>query len=878
MYVTKLAYHAAFFCFFVGSDSAKKVEVKETLLDSAVADMQWFGPKQKTVLVQTKKGRLYRTENGKDWVDITDKLQDRAMPIVVDRIIKSPADPNTMMVVGTKKIHFLSQDAGKTWRRIRQKATIHTFMFHNKRSRWALLSTWTDKCEVKSYGRAKDEDDDDKKKDDMGPCKHLLYVTKDMGRTFSLVASYVVQFSWGDASHDQQDRIYFSHFRKKSGDQHKLSGWSDNVDFAYTDNMGQSVRKLVHHGNKFLVSNGFIMVVKLKSKESQTVNLKISSDGGGDFKEAKLPEEIDEKSYTVLDTSEGIIMLHVNHGAKEGGGDVGTVYISDKSGIRFALSLANNVRGSNGDCEFDKIQNLEGIYLANYRESKAESVGAEVAQGKKAADAEDADELEKESTGTSVEKRHTAKAKSKDETVVRTVISFDKGGAWSYLKPPKVDSLGKKYDCASDRCWLHLHGITNFQNYAPFYSTEQAVGLIMATGNVGPHLRFEADQTNTFLSRDGGLTWMEAHKGAFIYEFGDHGGLVIMADDVRKTKQVVFSWNEGVSWYDFEVSEYTLEVDNIVTEPNATSTKFVMYGTRGESGVLYHLDFEALGQPLCKGVWAADSVSSDYETWSPADPKGSEKCMMGKQVTFTRRKPTSECFNGEEFERPVNRKNCACTESDYECEIGFARSVGSMECKYTDDGSVPAPDRCKSLEEFKATAYRKVTGDTCEGGWRPEKVTVPCPRSAKFGKGAASVLGSMLMVGTMIGTVWFLSNSEKFREWFTNSGFNNYSNVKYAAIGALSPETGLDSVGTMEDDGQENFSRDAPKPNRYGSTTGANAPRRDPEPRSTQMEPVRRPIDTAANNVPKLQKPPTAMGGTSGGAAESKEDDGLDLL
>lgn len=31
---------------------------------------------------------------------------------------------------------------------------------------------------------------------------------------------------------------------------------------------------------------------------------------------AKLPIEIEEKSYTVLDTSEGAIMLHVNHGGE----------------------------------------------------------------------------------------------------------------------------------------------------------------------------------------------------------------------------------------------------------------------------------------------------------------------------------------------------------------------------------------------------------------------------------------------------------------------------------------------------------------------------------------------------------------------------------
>ena len=41
-----------------------------------------------------------------------------------------------------------------------------------------------------------------------------------------------------------------------------------------------------------------------------------------------------------------------------------------------------------------------------------------------------------------------------------------------------------------------------------------------------------------------------------------------------------------------------------MTEPNATSTKFLLYGTQEtkllSQGVMYHLNFETLGQPLCK--------------------------------------------------------------------------------------------------------------------------------------------------------------------------------------------------------------------------------------------------------------------------------------
>merc|ERR1740121_2740252 len=216
-----------------------------------------------------------------------------------------------------------------------------------------------------------------------------------------------------------------------------------------------------------------------------------------------------------------------------------------------------------------------------------------------------------------------------------------------------------------------------------------------------------------------------------------------MADDIKATKQVVFSWNEGQSWYDFQISENPIEVDNIVTEPNATSTKFLLYGTRGTAGVVYFMNFDALEQPPCKGVWAADSVSSDYETWSPSDGRGTEKCMLGKQVTYTRRKPTSECYNGEQFERPIVRKNCACTEANFECDMGFVRKVGSTDCKFAYDGAVPLPAKCESGSgSFFMVGHRKVPGDSCEGGWQPTKVEVQCPKSNKISKGGKSVMGT----------------------------------------------------------------------------------------------------------------------------------------
>jgi hypothetical protein len=848
--------------------SGKKVSVKEVVLDSAVVDIKWLGPDHMTVLLQTNKGRLYRSENGGDtWNDITDNLKntlsDGAEPIVVDMLSKHPADPNTVMAAGTKRNHFISLNAGATWRRIRQKATIHTFMFHKTRPKWALLSAWSDACEASKVRREPGEE-----LEDAGPCNHMLYLTKDLGRTFTLVASYVVQFSWGTKEMNQQDRIYFSHFRQKQGDQPRLSLWSKLVDFAYTDDGGSKINRVVYRGNKFLVSHNFIFVAKLKDSTSQTVNLMCSSDGGETFRPSKLPQELEEKSYTILDTSEGEVILHVNHGSKEISG-TGNVYISDKDGVKFTLSLANNVRSNSGDCEFDKILSLEGVYMANFKDVPSSASGED--KGKKTQGdqtTKEAEELEESSTSTEVDKRRSARSKGKDESVVRTVISFDKGGAWSYLKPPKVDSVGKKIDCPPEKCMLHLHGITNFHNYAPFYSIENAIGIIMGTGNVGAYLRFEPDQINTYLSRDGGLTWHESHKGAFIYEFGDHGGLIVMADDIKKTKQVVFSWNEGQSWYDFELSEFPVEVDNIVQEPNATSTKFLLYGTRGDSGVVYHLDFDALGQPLCKGVWAADSVSSDYETWTPSDGRSSEKngesCMLGRQLTYTRRKQTSECFNGEKFERPVTKKNCACTQENFNCEMGFARKVDSLECKLTDDYTtlMNIPEKCTSSDFFYSQAYTKVVGDTCEGGFEPQKVAVPCPANSKMSKGAMSVLSTVALIAIAMGLANYVAQSEKFKGVFNNYGFDSFNSVRYGQIGSKAPETAMESVGMRFDADfiEDEFADDAPQLMAY---TGGSDRR---EEKSTAP----RRIDTAAHSVPKLHAPP---GG--GGAAD---DDSVDLL
>ena len=142
------------------------------------------------------------------------------------------------------------------------------------------------------------------------------------------------------------------------------------------------------------------------------------------------------------------------------------------------------------------------------------------------------------------------------ESYKKTKISFNNGGTWQYVQAPSKDSRGKSIDCLlSKGCSLHFHTVTSSDMYGSFYSTEKAIGIIIATGNVGYHLSRQKGDVNTYLSRDGGREWMELMKGSFIYEIGDHGGILLMASDEQATNTLFYSWNEGIYLF------YILRID-----------------------------------------------------------------------------------------------------------------------------------------------------------------------------------------------------------------------------------------------------------------------------------------------------------------------------
>ncbi|OLP74880.1 Vacuolar protein sorting/targeting protein 10, partial [Symbiodinium microadriaticum] len=668
-----------------------------------------------------------------------------------------------VVAVGFRLEVFVSVDAGGSWQEVVHPNGIRlSFMFHPTRASWALLSVWTEDCKLKNPG---------------APCTHKLLVTEDLGKgALKPVSEHVVQFSWGRKGH--ADRIFYTHIRDKSKRQNVLSKWMQGVDFVSSDDLGHSKTTLVQGGNKFVISEQYILVAQVKDVTAQTVNLKVSTDGST-FQQAALPTELEEKSYTVLDASEGMVVLHVNHG-----NGLGNIYVSDELGTGYVLSLEHNV-GLQGHAAFEKVTNLNGIYFANVWAATEKSAGNidptashewldhadyQLGDDSTQAQAERSIRYLKARPGEATARQLHRRLASNSSMSIRSRISFDAGGNWLPLRPPGKDSSGGNISCQPGLCALHLHDATFQDKFVPFYSYDKAVGIIMGVGNVGPQLSFEPQDANTYLSRDGGYLWQEVKKGVHIYEFGNHGAVLVMADILAATDEIIYSLDEGNSWKTVHLSS-KMNVTNILIEPRAISTKFLAYGTVGGAGVVQFLDFDAMGWLPCKKPEEPGS-QSDYEVWSP---EFGGLCLLGTKRTYVRRKPLSECFNRREVKLPMISVPCPCTRDDFECNVGFQVALDSRNCVKSSMplvGSVgPAEEteaaECRFRDTYSVEMYRRIPGNGCVGGFVPPRYEAKCPQGSNeaAGAGAGWSLTRLVLLVLAVAVLVYVARSERFQDW-----------------------------------------------------------------------------------------------------------------
>jgi len=133
----------------------------------------------------------------------------------------------------------------------------------------------------------------------------------------------------------------------------------------------------------------------------------------------------------------------------------------------------------------------------------------------------------------------------------KTLISFNKGGMWRHLTAPERDIYGNMTCNPDFRSWLlgqtcSLHVAQRFHAVLPLMgarplpilSRRSAIGLIVATGNLGSYID-TTDQYNVYRSNDGGLVWREILRGTHLYTTGDYGGLLVAVIAAQLTSELL---------------------------------------------------------------------------------------------------------------------------------------------------------------------------------------------------------------------------------------------------------------------------------------------------------------------------------------------------
>ncbi|CAG8513439.1 13693_t:CDS:10 [Funneliformis mosseae] len=584
------------------------------VFESRIANY-FYSNESTAILARTMDHTIWRSiDEGYSWNTIV--MPDVDVKVIA--LVQNSYFSNYVYFITSGKKHYYTDDFGKTIKSLVVKAEPNGYLaptildFHPSEPGY-LIYTVGKNCETLYSPN----------------CHTEAYYTRDFGENWDTLDTYVGTCSWArDKNFNVSPNLIFCEsYRDKEGSQ--LSFFNNPLQFVSSTDFFKNKR--LHYQNivGFAVFEEFMVVAELM-ETSASLRLWVSVDAEK-FAEAQFPPNMPI-------TRE--VRLYLKN-------KFGNVLKSDSNGTYYSLSLENANRDDRGYVDFEKMQGIRGIALAN---------------------------------------------------IVSNVNEVIMGSIWSFLKRPKVDSDDNRYECDTDenendtegRCALHLHSFTERRNPSDSFSSSSAVGLMMGVGNVGEYLTsyFDGD---TFLTRDAGVTWTEIKKGAYMYEFGDQGGILVLVDDERETDRVIYSLNEGDSWQEYKFlknKEKPIRIIDIDIKPGGLSSK-----------------------------------DDDFEPWSPSHANhanSEDQCLFGRKITYQRKKPGIECFIKDI--KPVEEgSKCECKRHDFECDYNYMRNATDY-CVLVSPDAKPLvrsiSEQCANGEEFwyEGSGYRKLAISNCTGG------------------------------------------------------------------------------------------------------------------------------------------------------------------
>jgi len=538
-----------------------------------------------------------------------------------------------------------------------------------------------------------------------------LYVTRNFGATWAFTLGSVQQANWADAGLDREP---------------------EGTMLAISSDLTFMTTKDYFNTTDLTLTKAYIFVFykrnTLIARASNSGGFELWSSVDGEiYNRAVFPKPgpgIQEKKYTILDLGDGGVFVNVELSTSS---SYGTTYGSDQLDREFSEILRYNKRSTNGAVDFRRIFGLEGIYVAN--------------------------------------RYNTSEPK-----YAQSVITYNKGADWKTLKAPATDIDNNNINCGK-YCSLNLLGRTDSARFHQLYSNDNAIGIIIANGNVGDYLVSDQSKLNTYLSHDAGNSWIQIGKGPHVFEVANHGAITLFAEDGQPTNNLKYSWTQGLSHYECSFTSQPVLITGIATEPDNKARTFIIYGTRDGKGVLVHVDFNTA---------VRECTADDFEQWSPLG----SKCLLGERYVYTRRKQDRPCAVNLEHESKEVISSCPCTEEDYECDFCYS-PTGSRPslCRKVCDDFDPTKEPPECIDYwFETKGYRLVPGNKCDRSSPVSKALEPTQRrcgfipddkpdtptsdkrlSAVAAFGIALVIVFILVSGLVVGVLILSVTSQKFR-------------------------------------------------------------------------------------------------------------------
>ncbi|KAL4748783.1 hypothetical protein BDW72DRAFT_179496 [Aspergillus terricola var. indicus] len=632
----------------------------------------------------------------------------------LERQVSNLGEDETVLMLSRNQELFVSHDHGQTWQQELKGGSIMKIVPHLYNSDTAYILT--DSEEVfytinrgATFGSFKAKTLPDyengpilrfhpSKRDwllwvgtecDSGGCHSNAYFSDDRGDSWKTILRHAKKCEF-EYKENRPDSLYlvFCEQYENEDDKKRLQLMSTN-DERFSD--WKTVEEnLVEYATR-------AEYIILASHTDNALKARVSVDGTT-FADLKFPPNVvpAQSLYTLVDASEHAIFLYVG-----GSNNTGSLIKSNSNGTTYVLSLDAVNQNDWGYVDFERMQALEGVIIANI--------------------VSNVDEL-----SDGAPKR------------LRTMITHNDGGEWSLLAPPTKDADGEKFSCSvvegkgTENCALHLHGYTERADPRDTFSSGSAIGLMMGLGNVGDRLTSK-DEADTFLTMDGGITWKPVKKGRYMWEYGDSGSVIVIVSEQMSTKVLHYSTDEGATWQDYNFSDEEIKVIDISTVPSDTSKKFILWGKKSDELVTVSVDFSGLYNRDCEFDDKGGEVSDDYQLWTPKHPFQEENCLFGHVEQYRRKKPSAECWNNWRGPHLHSiQRNCSCTTADYECDYNYERQNDGT-CKLVPGLKPQDPvDYCKAhpdaIEYFEPTGYRRIPQTTCRGGYNLDHhIAKPCP-------------------------------------------------------------------------------------------------------------------------------------------------------